>query len=157
METVSSTYFTVKTFGSNGRRPGYRRRRISVVNVVDSLEMGGVSTVVLSQCPRLDPDRFSARILALSGESSGIPEGFPLDREPVEVREFKGEDSYSVEAYLKDAFLLGRIRVRGKEFLERIREIEPDILHFHTLPRRLGLGKLARQETGSGQRSPHPL
>jgi glycosyltransferase involved in cell wall biosynthesis len=62
---------------------------------------------------------------------------------PLLTASFRTNYRYSLGAYMADGFLLRSAKRQGAEVLARIGEFEPHILHFHTLPRNLGLGILA--------------
>ena len=121
--------------------------RVRVLLVVDNLEVGGIREVVLSQLRRLDPGRFETALLTLSDDGSSLgSESLPKHAHLL-TASFRAHYGYSLTAYLADGFLLRSAKRYGAEALARIREFEPDVLHFHTLPRNLGLGILAARQT----------
>ena len=123
--------------------------RLRLLLVVDNLEVGGVREVVLSQLRRLDRDRFEIALLTLSDDRSALGAGSLPEDVPLLTASFRSHYGYSLGSYLADGFLLGSVRRWGAEALSRINDFKPDLLHFHTLPRNLGLGILAARRAGS--------
>jgi glycosyltransferase involved in cell wall biosynthesis len=123
---------------------------IRVLCVVDNLGVGGVREVVLSQLAGLDPDRFEIGLLTLADDLDEVRDRLP-SRLAGLAAGYRADYRYGVVDYLADGFLLWGPRRSGREALDEIERYDPDVLHFHTNPRDLGLGILA------SRRSPREL
>jgi len=115
---------------------------IRVLCVVDNLEVGGVREVVLSQISSLDADRFEVGLLTLADDLARVRDRLP-SRIAGLATTYRVDYRYGVPAYLADGFLLSGARRFGRDALAEIGRYDPDVLHFHTNPRDLGLGILA--------------
>jgi glycosyltransferase involved in cell wall biosynthesis len=118
------------------------RTRIRVLCVVDSLDVGGTREIVLSQLYSLDPDRFDPGLLTLAGDLENASELLPTHVTPVAAL-YRRDYAYGALDYVSDGFLLRAARRFGGEVLSAVDHFDPQVLHFHTHPRDLGLGILA--------------
>jgi glycosyltransferase involved in cell wall biosynthesis len=116
--------------------------RIRVLCVVDNLEIGGVREVVLSQISGLDTDRFEVGLLTLADDLEHVRDRLPSSVAGLAAT-YRVDYRYGVLAYLADGFLFWGARRFGRDALSEIERYDPDVLHFHTNPRDLGLGILA--------------
>jgi glycosyltransferase involved in cell wall biosynthesis len=121
-----------------------RKKRIGFV--VNNLVVGGVSKVLIELCNSLANEGYDIHLLILSNDLQ-MTRAFPI-QENVQVHLFDYAFSrdYGLLTYLKNSFFLKGTYDKAQSVLKKIRELELDILHFHTLPRQLGIGILARQE-----------
>jgi glycosyltransferase involved in cell wall biosynthesis len=122
------------------------RRIIRVLFIVDSFPVGGTREVVLSQLSSLDTDRFNLGILTLGGDLEKVRELLPSHVTGIAAR-YREDYRYGVLDYFADGFLLRAAKRSGHDALTKIEEFDPQILHFHTNPRDLGLGILANRRT----------
>jgi glycosyltransferase involved in cell wall biosynthesis len=121
---------------------------IRVLYVVDSLEVGGVREVVLSDLRSLDPMRFELGLLTLGGTSGEDALDLP-DQMKLLTPVYRSDYGYGLADYAADGMLLYGARRFGREALSAIESFAPQIVHFHTDPRNLGLGILASRRTGA--------
>ena len=118
--------------------------RLRVLYVVDGFGLGGTRTVLLAQVARLPPESVEVAILTLSDDAR-VGVGLVPPHVQVISAPFRGDRGYTVRDYLADSWLLLSARKWGGEALRAIERFKPDVLHFHTNPRELALGVLARR------------
>ncbi len=124
-------------------------QRIHVVHVLNELDYGGVTKVVLDVCSDGDHAIYEYTIVCLS-ERTQMLKDHPL---PGHIRvlhfNYRFSESYSMFSFLKYAMVPGKTKEAAKEVIEAIISLKPDILHFHTLPRELMIGKLLQSKINS--------
>jgi glycosyltransferase involved in cell wall biosynthesis len=121
--------------------------RTRVLYVVDSLEVGGVREVVLSDLASLDEAGFELGLLTLADDLDLIGDDLPDHVTPLAAT-YRSEYGYRLIDYAADGMLLYGARRFGQDVLRQIGSFSPKILHFHTNPRNLGLGILASRRNG---------
>ena len=113
--------------------------------VVNNLVMGGVSKVLINLCNSLDPEKYDIHLLILSGDLE-MEKINPLnDHIKKHLFNYKFSSKYDLITYLKNSFSYRSTYIRAKEVLQVISDLNLDILHFHTLPRQLVIGILAKK------------
>jgi glycosyltransferase involved in cell wall biosynthesis len=122
--------------------------RIRIVCVADTLGLGGSSNVLLAQLGGLPSDRFELGLLTLADDLDTFGYLVPDHVAAMGVR-YRADHSYGVGAYLSDGLLLHAAKKCGGAALDQIDGFAPDILHFHTNPRELGLGILANRRAAT--------
>ncbi len=114
--------------------------KINILMVLPDLAVGGVSMVVTDICNNLDKEKFSIKMLLLSKEVPSLSIK-PLDKSiNVSVIDYVFIDDYSVKGYYK-YFFSKTAKINGAIFKSKVLELNPDIVHFHTHPIDLYLGK----------------
>ena len=127
----------------NGSTEQLMPGRVRLLAVIDDLDVGGTLEVVLSQLTALDPERFEVGLLTLSDDVERIADrDLPEHLEVLGVP-YRHDFGYGVVDYLRDGFFLRSAKAAGEPALRAISAFRPDILHFNTHPRNLGLGILA--------------
>lgn len=116
--------------------------RIRILCVADKLGVGGTTNVLLAQLGGLPSDRFELGLLTLADDLDKVGHLVPGRVAAMGVR-YRADHKYGVGAYLSDGLLLHAARKYGGAALDQIDGFAPDVLHFHTNPRELGLGILA--------------
>lgn len=120
-----------------------KEKRIAIV--VNTLAVGGVSKVVVQLCNSFPADSFELHLILLSPNTQML-DIMPLRKDiKIHFINYEFSSDYSLSSYLKDAFIEKRFEQKSKEFIEIVSSLELNILHFHTLPRQLMLGILAKK------------
>jgi glycosyltransferase involved in cell wall biosynthesis len=121
-------------------------RKTKIGIVVNDLSIGGVAKVVIDICNRLDNSIFDIHLILLS-QRTEMEDIIPLNGLVKKyVVEYEFINNYRLTNYLKTAFVSnGKKLNRAKNVLQKISELKLDILHFHTLPRQLYIGHLAKK------------
>jgi glycosyltransferase involved in cell wall biosynthesis len=123
---------------------------IKVLHVVDSLGLGGVTRSVTGICNSADFDRYEVSIISLQDHeraNSTARDGLHPNVKFYSIN-YDFDPEYSLPAFFRAALLESTIRRKARDFLGVVCSVDPDILHFHTLPRELNLGPLARRICG---------
>jgi glycosyltransferase involved in cell wall biosynthesis len=113
-----------------------------IVIVVNNLNVGGVCSLV-SQLTR-DPSsgKYRYEIVNLGkSEDSAFLEQIKSLQIPVHQVNYSYVPGYSVIAYFRKAFFKRRFLEHNVNVIDKLIELKPDILHFHTLPHELLLGQ----------------
>ena len=120
--------------------------KIKIGFVVNNLVIGGVSSVLIHLCNGLDQSKYELHLIVLSNDLE-MEKIIPL-KAHIKKYTFNYQfiESFSLFSYLKSAFNFRATKVRAIEILKCIKELNLDILHFHTLPRQLIIGQLALKE-----------
>ena len=114
--------------------------------IVNNLTVGGVSTVVINLCNKLDHSIFDIHLIILSNDNQ-MEKVIEVNKKVNKYYfNYDFEDRYDLLAYLQNSFLLHKTKKKAKELLQLITQINVDVLHFHTLPRQLTIGILARKQ-----------
>jgi glycosyltransferase involved in cell wall biosynthesis len=116
--------------------------RLRVLYVVDNLGVGGVQEVALSDLRSLDQGRFELGLLTLADDLDIGVHDLPEHVVPLAAA-YRPEYGYGLIDYVSDGVLMRGARRYGDQALEQIASFSPQVLHFHTHPRDLGLGILA--------------
>lgn len=118
---------------------------IRVLNVVDSLDVGGIREMLLDRLAELNTDRFKIGLLTLAGDLEQAQSVLPDHVTPL-AADYRPPYGYGVLDYLDDGFLMRRAREFGADAVRQITSFEPAILHFHTNARDLGLAIIAHRQ-----------
>jgi glycosyltransferase involved in cell wall biosynthesis len=119
--------------------------------VVNNLTIGGVSSVLINLVNALDPNKYEIHLFVLSADCE-MEKKYPLlSHINKHVINYPFVDSYSLISYLKNSFFLSNTKKRAKKLLAEISSLYLDILHFHTLPRQLTIGILAKKNQSNIQ------
>ena len=123
---------------------------IKVLHVVGSLGLGGVTRVVTNICNNADFDRHEVSIVSLQDHegATSLVGGDLCPNVKVYTIDYNIDPDYSLPAFFSAAFLESAVRRKAQNFLRVVCSVRPDILHFHTLPRELNLGPIARRICG---------
>jgi glycosyltransferase involved in cell wall biosynthesis len=121
-------------------------RKLKICHIVNSLGIGGVERFVIDLCNRLDPDLFEVHIVSLSDETTSVSH-FGLD-EGVKlwICNYEFSTRYTLLELYNHAFNKAYSRKRSFQLMKIIKEISPDVIHAHVLPRELTLIKLLGKE-----------
>jgi len=124
-------------------------RKIKIIHIVNDFSVGGVSKIVLDLCTQRNFEAFEINIISL-GMNNDILQNNQL---PDDIKcyffNYSFPTSYSLISHFKHAFLPILTKNKSQEILDLIISINPDILHFHTLPRELMIGILAKRKIKS--------
>jgi glycosyltransferase involved in cell wall biosynthesis len=123
---------------------------IKVLHVVSNLGLGGVTRVVTDICNNADFNRHEVSIVSLREHegANSIVGGGLRPRVKVYTIDYNCDYEYSLPAFFKAAFLDSTVCRNAQDFLRVVCSVRPDVLHFHTLPRELNLGPIARRTCG---------
>lgn len=114
--------------------------------IANNLTVGGVSRVLISLCNNLDEEQYELHLILLSYDLS-MEKIIPLKQHITKhIIHYSFDLDYSLKGYLKSAFINKSTEIRATEILKKINEIDPHILHFHTLPRQLKIGQIAKRK-----------
>ncbi|MFN5324353.1 MAG: glycosyltransferase [Bacteroidota bacterium] len=113
-----------------------------VIHIVSDLSMGGVSNVVYDLVKNYKSSHYSYSVINLSGrgDSSVIQKFSVLGIEVVSLN-YTFQNGFSLLDYCKEAFFQSGFKSANSYAIQKIVSLKPDILHFHTLPRELILGR----------------
>lgn len=122
--------------------------KIKVLHVINDLKMGGVCTVLFNILKNCNSKQYSYEILNLSGfEDSEMK----ILYNSLEIKRYnlayKFEEGYSLFHQFKKAFFKKSYLYENRQTIKFIENLNPDILHFHTLPRELMLGRGIQTKT----------
>tara|TARA_B110000046_G_scaffold186024_1_gene231532 strand:- start:38738 stop:39877 length:1140 start_codon:yes stop_codon:yes gene_type:complete len=120
--------------------------KIRIGFVVNNLVVGGVSAVLINLCNQLNQNKYEVHLLVLS-DYLEMEKIIPLSTHVNKyIFSYAFLESYSLSSYLKSAFSQKVTNSRSVKVTAKIKELNLDILHFHTLPRQLVIGQLAQKE-----------
>jgi glycosyltransferase involved in cell wall biosynthesis len=112
--------------------------------IANNLTVGGVSNVLIRLCNRLNSKQYDIHLILLSDDLS-MEKILPLKGHiKKHIIPYEFDLDYSLKGYLKSAYFNKGTEVRAANILKKINEINPNILHFHTLPRQLKIGQIAK-------------
>lgn len=121
-------------------------KSIVVVHVVSDMVVGGISSVLLDLLKNNYSSNFKYEIVNLSGKfDQEIIQRFESMNINVHNLYYKFENGYSLFDQFKKAFCISNYKRTNKSIIYFLRDLNPMILHFHTLPRELVLGKFVAQ------------
>lgn len=116
---------------------------IKVLHIINDLKMGGVSSVLYNLLSNTKGNEFDYEIVNLSGvEEQSMIDLFSGLQIKIHNLNYSFEEGYTLKDYFKKAYFRGNYRQRNKGLVDFISSRDPQILHFHTLPRELLLGKM---------------
>ena len=117
-------------------------KKIRLVHVVNNLSVGGVSRVLLDLCDQADLNKYDISIICLSSNLEMLHQS-PL-RKGIDLFTFKYffDTFYTLRRYLYLTYYKRVTAKRSKQVIDKIIQIQPDIIHFHILPRELMIGHL---------------
>lgn len=122
------------------------KTRIKLGFIANDLAVGGVSSVLINLCNQLPSSLFEIHLILLSKETP-MEQIIPLN-ESINKHffDYPFNTNYSLLTYLKSAYFKKETELRAKSVLNKIKELKLDILHFHTLPRQLTIGQIAKKQ-----------
>jgi glycosyltransferase involved in cell wall biosynthesis len=121
--------------------------KIKIVFVTDNLAVGGVSSVLIGLCNNLDKTIYEVHLIILSSDNNEMEKNLPLNTHITRYYfNYKYDKRYDLISYLLNSIFLNRTKNKSIKILRLIDNLKPDILHFHTLPRQLAMGIIARKE-----------
>ena len=113
-----------------------------VVHVVNDLIVGGVSSVLFDLVKNSKTSKFKYEIINLSGNyDESVISLFKQLEIKVHNLDYKFEPGYGLIDQYKKAIRKSKYRTENLRIIKYIANLEADILHFHTLPRELMLGR----------------
>lgn len=113
-----------------------------VVIVVNNLNVGGVSSLIFQLIKHTASSKFRYEIVNLGkSEDKLLVEQIRTQQIPLHHLEYQYINGYSVVDYFKKAYFKRSFIDENKGIIDKIVSLEPDILHFHTLPHELLLGQ----------------
>ena len=119
-----------------------------VIHVVSDFCMGGVSAVVYDLVKNYKSSLYEYHIVNLSGGGDdAVINRFKNLGIPIHNVQYSFQSGFSSIDYIKEAFGVGKFRKANKAAIDAIAQLSPDILHFHTLPRELMLGREVKRKT----------
>lgn len=121
-------------------------RKINVLMVLPDLSIGGVSMVVLDICNLIDKNVFHVEILLLSKNTEALNIKQLSNDVNIHFIDYEFVSNYSIAGYYKYIFLSKSKRMNCEKFSMKIKELHPDIIHFHTHPVDLYLGDVAKKQ-----------
>jgi len=119
---------------------------IKIGFIVNNLVVGGVSKVLIDLCNHLPKEKFEIHLLVLSSEQEMLKQMSLNENVKIHTFKYDFNQSYSLYSYLKNSFYLKGSAARAQPVIEKALALNLAILHFHTLPRQLVIGILARKK-----------
>lgn len=114
----------------------------NVVIVVNNLNVGGVSSLISQLIKNSTSGKYQYQIVNLGGsEDQLLIEKIKTLKIPLHQVDYRYVPGYSVVDYFKKAFFKKRFIDENRAVISKLVELEPDILHLHTLPHELLLGQ----------------
>jgi glycosyltransferase involved in cell wall biosynthesis len=120
--------------------------RIKLCNVVNGLSVGGVTKVLFDTILKLDADKYEISVISLSSNTEVLSQIQLPDHIKLILCNYEFDKDYSLKRYLLTCLIPYFTKKKATNFLKQVVEIDPDILHFHTLPRELMLGVIAKKK-----------
>ncbi|MBL4708913.1 MAG: hypothetical protein JKY48_10800 [Flavobacteriales bacterium] len=121
-------------------------KKIKIGFVVNDLVVGGVAKVLISLSNNLNPELFDIHLLVLSNNIEML-KYLPLKNNvTLHCFEYRFDTNYSLISYLKNSFNYSSTFEKSVELRKTIQTLQLEILHFHTLPRQLVIGILAKKK-----------
>lgn len=120
-------------------------KKIKIAYILDNLVIGGVSRVVLNLCNNLDLNKFDIHLIVLSDQMNMLEIAELNPNIKVHNLNYEIEKSYSLISYLKNSFLISKTKQNNIGLFNLIVNLDLDILHFHTVPRKLVIGVIAKK------------
>jgi glycosyltransferase involved in cell wall biosynthesis len=109
--------------------------------------MGGVSAVVYDLVKNYKSSLYEYHIVNLSGGGDdAVINRFKNLGIPIHHVQYSFQSGFSSIDYIKEAFGVGKFIKANKAAIDAIAQLSPDILHFHTLPRELMLGREVKRK-----------
>lgn len=123
-------------------------KKTKIVYIINSLVIGGSEKVLLDNYACLDRNKYEPFIICLSpfNKDNSV---FSIVKTKYQVNpyylDYDFDDDYSVRGYLK--ILTGKksLRKKSEKILHLLNELSPGILHLHTSPRELPIGKIFKE------------
>lgn len=125
-----------------------KKSKHKIVHIVDNLAIGGVPMVVIDLCNYLKDD-FEISIICLT-DQRGMLKRKPID-EGISIYYFNYNypNKFSTYGYLKEYFKRSLTDKRASNIIEKIYDINPDIIHFHVNPMELIIGHICKSRIPS--------
>lgn len=119
--------------------------RIRIAYVVSTLNIGGSEKVAIENINCLDEKYFQISLICLTPETEikdSILNIIPLNKR-IEIfyPRYSFNSDYSLKGYFLLAFRSGKPSNENSDVITLLEKIRPQLLHFHTSPRELWIGK----------------
>ncbi len=112
-----------------------------IIYITNNLTVGGVTEVVKQTTKELI-DRYNISIISLSNDISGWNDC----NIPVKIFDIEINLGYKLRNYFSDTFINKKIEHNYKPIIDYIIKENPELIHFHTLPRFLKIGLLIKKQ-----------
>jgi len=112
-----------------------------IIYITNNLTVGGVTEVV-KQTTKALMDRYNISIISLSNDISG----WEYCDIPVKIFDVDVNYGYRLRDYFSDIFINKKFEYNYKAIIDYVIKENPDIIHFHTLPRFLKIGLLIKKQ-----------
>ncbi|MCS6832825.1 MAG: glycosyltransferase family 4 protein [Flammeovirgaceae bacterium] len=119
---------------------------IKLTYVLADFGIGGVQRVVLDILQHIDLNKYDVSVVVLSKIDTLIKASPVSDKIKFYFLDYQFDNSYRLKDYLKASFFKSHTRKRAEKVVQTLYEIQPDIIHFHTLPRELMIGILVKEK-----------
>lgn len=116
--------------------------KIKIIYLVNSLTTGGV-TEVIKQTVKTISTHFNIKIVTLNNNTSGWDKNLPTE---IETFDIPDNFRYRLCDYMRDSFIGKEIGNTYTPVIDYIVKANPDIVHFHTLPRFLKIGVIIKRK-----------
>lgn len=120
---------------------------MKICYLLNDFGVGGVSKVVYDIIKNINFNEVEISFVILKNDLEFLNQiSLP---EPINIYTFDYEfdPDYSLKRYFTLGYFFGITKKRAAKILDKIKEIDPDILHLHVLPRELAIGILARNQS----------
>ena len=120
--------------------------KTKVCFVLNDYSVGGVSRVVHDIIKNFDFQIFEIHVILLKQDMEFAKQAKIPKEVTIHIMDYYFDPDYSLKRYLILALFKNLTKKRAKKVLTKIQEINPDVLHFHCLPRELMIGIIAKRK-----------
>lgn len=120
-------------------------KKIKICYLLNDFSVGGMSKVVYDIVSEIDYEKYEVSFICLRNDLGFAKQVVLPSQINIYTFDYQFDSDYSLRRYFKLAFFQGIIQSRTREIIDKIRELRPDILHLHVLPRELMIGIIARK------------
>lgn len=119
--------------------------KLKIAYVINGLTIGGSEKVAIENINCISESKFEIHLVSLSPhiENNSIFSIIQLNKKiQIHYLSYQFYNDYSIFGYLKLSLLSRITRKRSTNVLHLLYKLKPDILHFHTSPRELEIGRI---------------
>lgn len=119
--------------------------KLKIVYVINGLTIGGSEKVAIENINCISESKFEIHLVSLSPliETNSIFSIIQLNKKiKIHYPSYQFYNDYSIFGYLKLSFLSATNSKGSANIVNLLNKLKPDVLHFHTSPRELKIGRV---------------
>ena len=123
-----------------------KNKKHKLVHLVSDLSIGGVASIVIDLCNQANKARYDVSIISLSKKLNMLDQKPLAEHINLYTFDYVFDPDYSLRRYIYLIINESIVKKAANDIVEKISEINPDIIHFHVNPRELQIASIINKK-----------